>query len=609
MNRSLSRAPVWILAAGVILACAVRHRGRADDRVASPAPPIAAAPVDPREVGVGRLVPELALRDVRGEPTTLAALRGTAAWLVLALRDPGCPVSALYGPSLAALESEFAGRQVAFAYVGARATAAAAELQADALRLGLRGPIVQDSDHVLATALGARTTTEVFVLDAARTVRYRGAVDDQYGIGARLERPRVRHLARALEALLAGRAPPVPATSAPGCALEVRPAVASGVPGPTYHGRVSRIVRASCEGCHRAGGIGPFDLSSLRAVAGRADMLRFVVGEGLMPPWGAQGGGPWWGDYSLTQADRRALLDWVAAGCPEGDPADAVGPTTWPEGWQIGSPDLVLRIPEEVSVAASGTMPYHYAYVSTGLADDRWVDAIEVRPTAGAVVHHVLVFIEEPRRPGETEREHRRRSQGGVRGYFAGMVPGQRATFYPEGFGKRLPARATLKFQIHYTPNGKATRDRTEIGFRFAAAPPRHQVETRSAAETELSIPPRAAHHEVTARHVFREDGWLLSFCPHAHLRGKAWRYTLVAPGGERKVVLDIPRYDFDWQVRYTLLAPIFAPKGAVLEAVAWYDNSARNPSNPDPEARVEFGEQTTDEMMIGYFEWYRAGE
>jgi hypothetical protein len=229
---------------------------------------------------------------------------------------------------------------------------------------------------------------------------------------------------------------------------------------------------------------------------------------------------------------------------------------------------------------------------------------MEIRPTAPEAVHHVLVFIEPPLKPGQKPG---RDFQGGIDGYFAATVPGSFGTFYPEGTAKRLPKGAWLKFQIHYTPRGTPKTDQTKFALIFAKGEPDQPVETGSAYNGEFAIPPGAPNYEVVADHVFKEPGLLLTFFPHMHLRGKAFKYDLVLPDGTSRELLRVPRYDFNWQLFYTLKEPLAVPAGAHLRATAWYDNSSGNPYNPDPMKEVRFGEQTSDEMMIGYFDWLPA--
>jgi hypothetical protein len=297
------------------------------------------------------------------------------------------------------------------------------------------------------------------------------------------------------------------------------------------------------------------------------------------------------------------LVQWVQAGCPEGDPKDAPLPMSFVEGWRIGKPDLVLESPVAQKVPARGAIRYRYVKVPTHLSEDKWIRAVEVRPSASEVVHHLLVFIQLP--PGDPRARLYNSMRGGLNGYFAGMVPGQAAVSFPEGTAKLLPKGATLIFQIHYTANGKEMEDRPRIGFKFADKAPEHEVLTQAAANKSFLIPPNDSNYEVTASHTFFRPVRLLSVNPHSHVRGKAFKYELFYPDGRSEVLLNLPRYDFNWQIEHQFATPVDVPAGSRLQVTAWYDNSTGNPANPDPSKAVKFGEQTWEEMMIGYFTGY----
>jgi hypothetical protein len=233
--------------------------------------------------------------------------------------------------------------------------------------------------------------------------------------------------------------------------------------------------------------------------------------------------------------------------------------------------------------------------VETNFDEDKWVRAIEVQPTARQVVHHVLVFVVPKGARQQTDND----------GFFACYVPGNNVLIYPDGYAKKLPKGMSLLFQMHYTPNGKAATDRTRIGLNFAPAAPRHEVHTSSLSNHAFVIPPNAADFKIEARMAAMPfDAKVLAFFPHAHVRGKAARYEVKRPGEQPVVLLDVPRYDFNWQFVYRYAEPQPLPKGTAMNYVAWYDNSAANPANPDPSAFVKWGPQTTEEMHLGYMEF-----
>jgi hypothetical protein len=370
---------------------------------------------------------------------------------------------------------------------------------------------------------------------------------------------------------------------------------------------VSRIVQRNCQECHRPGEAGPFPLLTRGDLESNAEMIRYVVEARTMPPWFAgEGSVAMHSDRSLSQGDREDLLAWIDAGMPKGDASDAPIDRKWTDGWRLGTPDQVVEVPKTFKVKADGWMPYVYWRVDAGIDRDRWIRGFEVRVDQPQVVHHVLVFCEYPQ--DHPRYRDRPRVRNGLSGYFAAMVPGQGHLAYPDGTAKFLPKGSKLRFQVHYTPNGEACEDRPRVGLFFNDGPPARELRSRAAFDVRFKIPPGASNHAVHAAVTFRRPGHIHALMPHMHVRGKAFRYELELPGGEKRLLLDVPRYDFNWQLAYRLREPLLVPAGARLRATAWFDNSAANPANPDPTKTVHFGEQTWDEMMIGYFDWV-AGE
>ena len=572
----------------VLLALAVCGPAPADDK---PVPSAKQAPrlLKPADAGVGRLVADAPFTDTTGKPGRLSDFKSHK-FLIVAFTNTTCPLCKKYAPSLARTEKEFAAKGVAFLFVNPTPTD-------EVTSPPFAGRYVHDKTGALTAALGAKTTTEVVVLDAARTVVYRGAVDDQYGLGYALDAPRSAYLVAALSDLLAGKTPAVTATTAPGCELEIAPAAPTAI---TYHARAERIIQANCVTCHRAGGVGPFALTTYAQVSAYKAAIKRVVEAGTMPPWTAAPPPPgtptpWVNDCSLTAPDKADLLAWLAGGLPKGDPADAPLPRNFDSGWALGKPDAVFQLPREVKVKAEGVVPYQNLVVHTNFDEDKWVRGVEVQPTARQVVHHVLVFTmpKESTKPNEAD------------GFFACYVPGNNLLVYPDGYAKKLPKGTSLLFQMHYTPNGTAATDRTRIGLTFAATPPKHEVYTSSLVNDKFLIPPGAADFKIEAKMAALPfDAKVLAFFPHAHVRGKAARYEIKRPGGELTTMLDVPRYDFNWQFVYRYADPPPLPKGTAMNYVAWYDNSAANPANPDPSVFVKWGPQTNEEMHLGYLEY-----
>jgi len=532
----------------------------------------APAIVDPAKAGIGKTFTD---------PTVAIALQDVKV-LVVAFSGRDCPVSKLYKPRLDKLTKEYATK-------------------------GVRFLTVSSDDKAFVALFGPERTTETFVLDPKAVLRYRGAVDDQYGIGYVKDAPTTPYLVDAIEALLAGKRPPVAATEAPGCVVEKTAAPAS--PGKaasakvTFHKDVEPIFQKRCVDCHRPGEIGPFSLLKYDKAKSSAKQIKEVVVQRRMPPWHADPKhGEWKNDRRLTDQEIAVITGWVDAGAPEGEAKDAPPAPKFIEGWQIGTPDAIYTIPRKQSVPAEGTIPYRNLLVPTNLKEDKWVQAVEVRPTARTVVHHVLAFVIYP-----LNRLKEQPKIDGLNGYVGIYVPGEGPTVFPEGMGKYVPAGATIGFQIHYTATGEAAEDQTQIGFIWAKKRPSQEVVTNSATNTAIRIPAGAGDHPQEASFTFTHDAKLLSLLPHMHVRGKAFKYVAISPDGKEEVLLDVPRYDFNWQICYRLKEPKALKRGTTIRAFARFDNSKDNPFNPDPTKDVRWGQQTWEEMLVGFMDYVKT--
>ena len=554
----------------------------------------------------GERVADVALTDVDGKRSMLVGLAGTRG-AVIVVRDAECPATQRYSPRLVELEKTYGAKGFTFTYLDVTPHTRDAA-KADAAKYGLTGRTVLDADRRGVNALRAAAATEAFVIDTRGTLRYRGAIDDQFGIDFHRDSARETYLRNALDRMVAGRDVGRPSTEAAGCLLPTD-RTAKGTARPvTYHNRISRLVQENCQGCHNVNGNAPMPLENYRQVAERRAVIEYMTKSGRMPPWFAHRKvGEWANDKSLSVRDLADLVTWTRNGAPQGNPKDAPQPKRYVKGWSMGTPDAIVAIPDTFQVPAQGVVEYKYSYAKTNFAEDKWVTAMEIRPTAEKAVHHVIVFIEEPGR----EPDAKKRKPGdpapnnGISGFFGATAPGTPATIYPEGTAKRLPKGAWLKFQIHYTPNGTPQTDVTRIGLMFADRPVTREVVTRSAFNTRFEIKPFEKGQVVTAEILMRNGGTLLSLFPHMHTRGAAFSYDVIgADGKDTTRILDVPAYNFNWQTYYAFTRPYEVPAGAKIRAIATYDNSKDNPFNPDPSKSVKFGEQTFEEMMIGYFDY-----
>jgi peroxiredoxin len=547
---------------------------------------------------LGRVISDAALTDYRGASVTLADVKDKPV-VVLAFLGTECPLAKLAVAKLNTLAKELEPRGVVVLGINSNRQDSLADLAAQAKEQDVSFRLLKDAGNKLADAAGAVRTPEVVVLDQKRAIRYVGRIDDQDGIGYRRETAKRQDLKIAIEELLANKPISVATTDVEGCFIgKVRePKRGAEV---TYSKHVAPILQNRCVNCHRPGQVAPFAMTSYDEVAGWAETIAEVVKDNRMPPWHASPDhGKFANARNLPDNEKRVILDWVKAGAPEGDRSDLPPPKSFTDGWQLPrEPDLIVNMRDRpFDVAASGTVRYQYFTVDPKLAEDKWVTAAEIQPGERSVVHHVLVFA-------KTDAELRRFDGEGA--FLAAYVPGFLPQPYPTGMAKLLPAGAKLIFQVHYTPNGKKTADLSRIGLLFADEKSvTHAVMTSEARKAGgLVIPPNAdnVQHEANSPRSPVEVQ-VLNLMPHMHVRGKSFRYELQTPDGRKETVLDVPRYDFNWQTSYQLAEPLRVPAGGSMHVVAHYDNSANNFNNPNPNATVRWGEQTWDEMLIGYFD------
>jgi mono/diheme cytochrome c family protein len=399
---------------------------------------------------------------------------------------------------------------------------------------------------------------------------------------------------------------------------------------PTFAEDVAPIFYKNCATCHRPGGQGPFSLLDYDSAAKKLGKMKALVRSGRMPPWQAVGPrGVFRNDRRLTDQEKDLIVRWLDAGAKPGDMSKLPPRPQYSESWEIGTPDLVVSMPEEFTVPASGTVEYMYFEIPTNLTEEKWVRAIEIMPGAREVVHHVLVYAKVPPAPGATppvaaavpagsprpqplfirNRDHAiprdpprkdsthppPRQLGALIGSTA---PGTNVVSFPAGTALRLRPGTVLTFQMHYTAHGHEMKDRTSVGFRFAAEMPDEEIHAAAFTNGSFTIPAGARDYAVPAEIGVSQPVKIWGLLPHTHLRGTRWLYTLVKPDSSTEVVLDVPRYDFNWQTYYLFEKPLEIPAGGKLTSMAWYDNSTSNKDNPDPSVEVKWGDQTWEEMQ-----------
>ncbi len=556
---------------------------------------------------VGSRVPDFTRPDAStGQPWGLAEAARDKKATVVAFLATGCPVSNATVPKLLALAKRHK-ESASFVAVYAHPADNAADAAAHAKQYALTFPAVHDAGGKLARQFNVDRVPTVFVLDGGLNVRYMGRVDDQDAPGVRKATATTKELAQALAAVIDGREVQTAYAEPAGCKLlaETDPAAKTAA---TYHKEIARIVQAKCQVCHRPGEAAPFALMTYKDAKAWSGMIREVVADGVMPPWHADAPiGHFRNDRRLSDADKGTLLAWIDAGCPEGDPKDEPPAKTYTSGWRLPrEPDTIVKMSKPVDVPAQFMyglmgMPYSYVMGDTTFAEDTWVKGLEVRPDFREAIHHIIVFLIPP---GKNLRDLVRESNFS-RHMLTAYVPGDEVQSYPDNMAKFVPKGAKLLFEVHYTPNGKAGRDQSFVGMITTKTPPALRVKSEAAIMHKFSIPPGDANYSPNiATLKLDKPVTLLAMTPHMHVRGKAFRYVLVTPDGQRETLLSVPKYDFNWQVGYALAEPRKLPAGSRIECQAWYDNSAGNPANPDPTKRVTWGNQTWEEMMIGFVEY-----
>lgn len=544
---------------------------------------------------IGRSIDDFTLRDFRGRSHSLSDL-SSKKLVVVAFLGTECPLAKLYGKRLDELSKTYE-KNVAFLGINSNQQDTPTELGQYARQHGVDFPLLKDPANQIADRFFAERTPEVFVLDENRMVRYWGRIDDQFGVGYSKPAASTNFLSDALDDLLAKRSVRVPKSESVGCYIaRVQRTAPKGK--ITYTSHVAKIMGSRCIECHRSGGIAPFGLESYEDVSAWSETIAEVIQDKRMPPWHAN---PKYGHFSndgrMPAEEKRQLITWIENGVPRGQGKLSDNPS-FPDGWLMGRPDLVLKMPSAIEVPATGIVDYQYVEIDPGFTEGKWIRASELRPGVRSVVHHIIVFINPP--GGDPILEERGVGFETVGGYVPGAAPMR----LPAGVARYVPPGSTFVMQLHYTPDGTERKDQSEIGLYFADPNTiHHTMQTGVVANLDFEIPAGATDHRVTAQHRFSHDMELHTLAPHMHFRGKSFRFEAIYPHGAKEILLDVPNYDFNWQHAYQLATPKIMPEGTLLNCTAVFDNSKGNLSNPDPTVAVRWGEQSWEEMMLGYFD------
>ena len=544
--------------------------------------------------------------------------------IVLVFLGTECPVARQYLPRLKELHAEYRSQGVQFLGIYSDVGVTVFHMAAHAHDEDIPFPVFQDVDHRLADRLEVSTTPEVVVLDSRQEKKYQGAIDNQYARHGGRGSPSENYLKDALQALVKGEPVARSYVPASGCPLE-RSAPKRTPRAVTYYKDVAPLVQKNCQVCHRQQGPGPFELITFDDVAFNAEKIREVVIDRRMPPWHGTLNpkyGKLLNDKRLSKDEIETIVAWIDGGSAEGNKSDAPPPVRWPAHaeWAIGKPDFVYRLPAPFQVPKSGTLEYQFFRVRLDYDRDRWFRAVEVKPGNPEVVHHISLHLA----PSQSDQKYDGFAAMlflyGLNGERAQVindfVPGDtyNAKTYPPEQAVRIPKHSDLIFEVHYTPNNRAaTTDQSMVAFQWAAAPPQNEVLTTvfRVPTGGFRIPPYEPHFCMEDTYYFEHDVEIDAIRPHFHVRGKSFRLELIERDSktdeitERETILSVPVFDPAWQRTYELATPLHMAAGTELLATGHFDNSALNPNNPDPNREVRWGDQTWEEMMIGWMDYF----
>ncbi|GFE78834.1 thiol-disulfide isomerase [Steroidobacter agaridevorans] len=542
----------------------------------------------------GQVVDNFRLLDQQGKSHELYYLSDMKA-VVLMVQGNGCPIVRQALPALAEVRAKYRAQGVEFLLLNSNLQDTRELVAKEASEFKIDFPILLDDSQLIGEALGVVRTSEVFVIDPKGwQLKYRGPMDDR--LSYERQRPAKHHyLTDALDAVLAGKPVQTPQADGVGCLVNFperdRKMSHNQI---SYSKEIAPLLKDRCVVCHQVGGVGPWAMTNYDMVKGFAPMIREVLRTQRMPPWHAD---PHYGTFEnargLTSDQRKLLVHWIEAGAPRGsgdDPLLAVKPEI--KEWKHGKPDLIVEIPA-YDIPATGVIEYQYPRVKNPLGRDVWITAVEIHPGAKQAIHHIIA--NDPVVAGSTGE----RSGGNLAGFAPGMEP----IVYPQDTGVLFPKDADFVFQMHYTPNGKAVTDHSKVGFYFreASNPPKYPLHLTALTDFKFEIPPGAKEHTTTVTRPIQRDMLIYNIMPHSHLRGRAGTMTAVYPDGREEILLNVPKYDFNWQTVYEYRQPKTIPAGSKLVWRFSWDNSTQNPANPDPSKPVRWGDQTFEEMGIGF--------
>jgi hypothetical protein len=569
------------------------------------------------EEALGLAGPSIRMIDLAGQLHLVGESEGSRG-TVLVFLSTECPIARGSIPELNRLHDQFKSERVELMAVFSDPSLSRLGCEAFAREFSLRMPVLFDASGELESRLQPTHVPEAFVFDGNKRMVYRGRIDDTYrDLGRRqlvaTQRDLLDAVTRLVNASGTNSSLDMVRTEPVGCLLERSTRPARPV---TYRRDIAPLVYANCTECHRSGEVAPFPLANYEDCAKRASFLAKVVGEELMPPWLATlGHGDFVGTRALSPTQKNLIARWIEGGLLEGESADEPQMPSFPKGWRLGEPDVVLDVPFEVEVPADGDDLFQHYVIPIELPEDRTLVGFEFQPGNSAVVHHAVVFYDTMgaarKRDAKTpEPGYRTFGSPGipVSGVIGFWTPGMTPRFLPDDIGYLIPRRADLLLQLHLHPSGKPEKDRSRMGLYFAKKEDeRRQKMSRVPlvlGTLMIDVAAGEKEHRIQSELVLPAAVTLTSVLPHMHLIGKEMKVTAYPPSGDEVPLLWIKDWNFYWQDSYVYRQPVTLPAGTRICIDGVYDNSEGNPHNPSrPPKRVLFGNDSDEEMFLAVFQ------
>jgi len=522
--------------------------------------------------------------------------------IVLWVQGNGCPIVRNALTDYHEIASEYSQKGFVFFMLNSNPQDDRLEIQQEASQFNFEVPVLKDSAQLLADALDITLTAEALVLHpTTREILYRGPINNRLDYEVQKEEASSHFLKKALDHILKGKKPTQKKDMTRGCTV-TRLSKIQDESQLSYTKDIAPILKERCAVCHIEGGIAPWQMTDYQTIQGWSQMIKQVILSKRMPPWKADPHiGVFENSLALSDSNARKIVAWIDNGLEYGegeDPLQALPPIT--KEWKRGIPDEIIDLKTE-RLPATGVLDYRYQTIPLNNAEVKWLRGIEIQPGNNKVVHHVVVT--------NTERNKKslitnRKQRPWTDNYIAISSQGAQATFFPEGTGVMLPEQTELTLQIHYTTTGKPEEDTMRIGLYYHDTPPKKEFYALSPSKNNFSIPPYAQHVPLRVEDSIHRDINIYYVAPHMHYRGKRIQFGVTFPDGSKETVISISDYNFNWQRMYRLEQPFFVPKGSTIWVEGIYDNSFQNPFNPDPSKEIGFGLQSTDEMLIGFFNY-----